>query len=741
MDKRKILALTSGLIYTAFLLVVTVMALPVRGMAREWESFMSFGQVTEMVVYNGDIWTATTGGLVRIDPELMTHQTYTNVDGLHTNQIYALCVDDRNRLWIGGRGRLINFTDPDHPDGYLFTDNDGGQVEIYDIDCSPGGDSLWVANRLGVTIFLAPDEPGQGLILDTYTRLGEIERDTPARRVALDGDSVWVGTDRGLAVGPRADIRLLKTPLSWHSYAVSEMEPTIPTDSIWGLVIKNDTVVVGTVAGLYRFDAAGGPSLTNLGLYNDPRIFDIGRNGDSLLIHSARGSSFLYEGIVRDFPFEGMPIRQSTAGAVDNNGVYWNGNLLYGVYYLRETEMTAYDAGGMPSNDCRKIVEAQGKIWGAFGKSGLAYYENDIWETVAGVEGQVVTIAVGPLDELWIGTWGSGVYRVDSDTVMHFDTLNSALSGLWDAPGYVVVSDINSSGDAIWFSNLLGRNGEVVAVNPYNIEQWAAYVLIGGQYAVWLETITSGQDVVYAGSQNSGIYARSYSGSPFNSADDYTWRFSSDSSGIGSDIIKFMRVDAFDSLWVGTAYGLSYQALGEVFFRNIIVPDSFGPEVTSFDFDGQGSLYAGSARGMVIRDIATGTFEYLTGANSGLVDDAINDIFYQEEANAFWIATAGGLSRMTSAAAVATDNIEEVLTYPNPFIIRHGTELVRFGYTGNAEISIFTLAGEMVREIPVTGVWDGRNEQGEPVASGVYLFTLTDRDGNVGRGKLLLVRE
>jgi hypothetical protein len=96
---------------------------------------------------------------------------------------------------------------------------------------------------------------------------------------------------------------------------------------------------------------------------------------------------------------------------------------------------------------------------------------------------------------------------------------------------------------------------------------------------------------------------------------------------------------------------------------------------------------------------------------------------------------------MTMPYRLATKDREEILAYPNPLIIRYGTETVRFNFSGLSIVRIFTLAGELVREIPVTGIWDGRNDAGRLVASGVYIFTLTTLDNEVGRGKLVVIRE
>lgn len=720
---------------------LTVSSVAADEVIREWRSFTSFNQVTDMVVYNGEVWAATSGGLVRIDPVTRVYHTYTNTDGLGTNQLYCLAVDDRDRLWIGGKGRLIDFSDPDRPDEYLFTDRDGGPVEVYDIAPVPGGDSLWLADRLGLTLFLPSTEPGDGLILDNYTRLGDLPRDIAVQRVAVDSSQVWAGTNDGLAVASRADVRLLKAPSGWQAFFPSALVDTLPSDTITGMAMVRDTLYLGTARGVYRFESGPVPAMFSLDLYNSPKVYNLSLTGDTVLIHTSRGSLFLAGGGLAELPREGMPIWNTTAGAFDWQGGYWCGNLVYGVYAFDGQELVRFETGGTPGNRCQGIAKAQGKIWAGFGYDGLACYENGLWRTVDGVTGDVRGMAAGPLGELWVGSWGNGVYRILGDSVAHYDTTNSALSGVSEGPAYVVVTDFVSSGDAVWMNNYRGVDGEVVTVDPYDTDRWQAFPLIGGSRAEQISTITCGQEVVYAGSENNGIYAISYAGTPFYTGDDYRWTFTSSSSGIGSDVIRRLRVDRFDTLWVGTAYGLSYQALGEVYFSNLSLPDSFGPAVSAIASDGQGSLYAGSGRGLAIRDIATGEFTYLTGSNSGLVNDDITELYFDGDENALWIATSGGISRLRMPYALAADDIEQVLAYPNPFVIMDGTETVRFNYAGSATVRIYTLTGEQLREIPVTGIWDGRNAGGELVASGIYLFTLTDSDGNVGRGKIFLVRK
>jgi flagellar hook assembly protein FlgD len=75
--------------------------------------------------------------------------------------------------------------------------------------------------------------------------------------------------------------------------------------------------------------------------------------------------------------------------------------------------------------------------------------------------------------------------------------------------------------------------------------------------------------------------------------------------------------------------------------------------------------------------------------------------------------------------------IEDVLNYPNPFETQtHFT--FKLNQDAGAEIKIYTLDGRMIRHIDgilaTAGfnmvAWDGRDEQGDELANGVYLYKL-----------------
>ena len=93
----------------------------------------------------------------------------------------------------------------------------------------------------------------------------------------------------------------------------------------------------------------------------------------------------------------------------------------------------------------------------------------------------------------------------------------------------------------------------------------------------------------------------------------------------------------------------------------------------------------------------------------------------------------------------AQANVSTAHVYPNPCSLRDGCNGVTFTrLTLRAVVSVFTVSGEKVRTIEKNSNidsigWDLRNESGERVASGLYLF-IVKGEGSSRTGKLVVVR-
>ena len=88
--------------------------------------------------------------------------------------------------------------------------------------------------------------------------------------------------------------------------------------------------------------------------------------------------------------------------------------------------------------------------------------------------------------------------------------------------------------------------------------------------------------------------------------------------------------------------------------------------------------------------------------------------------------------------------LNEVIVYPNPCITdKHGYQMHFTNLTQNAVIKIFNIAGELVKEIRSNNpleIWKIDNDDGERVASGIYIYLITDTANNKKIGKLAVIK-
>ncbi len=88
---------------------------------------------------------------------------------------------------------------------------------------------------------------------------------------------------------------------------------------------------------------------------------------------------------------------------------------------------------------------------------------------------------------------------------------------------------------------------------------------------------------------------------------------------------------------------------------------------------------------------------------------------------------------------------EDVMVRPNPFKPSVGHTSINFeGLTEKCTIWIYNLAGELVYKRYVDGSWkpgwDGKNLNGDPVASGVYIYIIRNSQGQSVAGKIAIIK-
>jgi len=97
--------------------------------------------------------------------------------------------------------------------------------------------------------------------------------------------------------------------------------------------------------------------------------------------------------------------------------------------------------------------------------------------------------------------------------------------------------------------------------------------------------------------------------------------------------------------------------------------------------------------------------------------------------------------------ATPTSSLKDVRVFPNPYKPNapdFHTTLTFTNISSDCTIKVFTLTGDLVKTIRVSGgagqaTWDVKNEAGESLASGLYLFVITSADDKKS-GKFAVIR-
>jgi hypothetical protein len=94
---------------------------------------------------------------------------------------------------------------------------------------------------------------------------------------------------------------------------------------------------------------------------------------------------------------------------------------------------------------------------------------------------------------------------------------------------------------------------------------------------------------------------------------------------------------------------------------------------------------------------------------------------------------------------VAGSNLASVRVYPNPWRkdLHAGHPITFDQMAAGSDVKIFTISGHKVKELDGssgTATWDLTNNNGDQVASGIYIYLIKDGQGNNSHGKLAIIQ-
>jgi hypothetical protein len=261
-----------------------------------------------------------------------------------------------------------------------------------------------------------------------------------------------------------------------------------------------------------------------------------------------------------------------------------------------------------------------------------------------------------------------------------------------------------------------------------------------------------------------GVAVITTGGTPTQSGDDRALHFVGQLGvGVGMPNDKAFDIseDGEGRLWIGTERGVGVVAApGSAFGGDASLavprwPITGEGDSTSFflrDFvvnaiarDPAGQLwFATTAGALLVNAAGDEVIERFTAANSPLFSDNVVDAAVDEASGRVYFVTDRGVLSYDAQATAPAADVDELRTFPSPYRPSEHDGVLISGLVARTDIRILTLDGRLVARVEGRGgtaEWNGLDQSGRPVASGVYLVAARGLDGEgTAFGKVAVLR-
>jgi ligand-binding sensor domain-containing protein len=685
-------------------------------------------QILGLTPWQGGLAAATQGGLVFVDTstEELTKLMRTP-GGLPSNNILCVAQSPSGALWAGTADEGIARMKADGTFRRPLTSFDGlpsDRVQSLYVT----GDSVWVGTNGGVALLTENPATGQVLLRrsDTSASTGGalVANDVAAFRQM--GDTVWCGTSGGVSTFAGG---------AWQNRA------SALGAGVRAFALHEDTLWAATAAGPRRY-ASGTFTLAAAG-----------HVGGSACLRSIGGT--LYSGSELSGPYQyaagawiglglaGLPSSRVNAIEIASGGAFWfgtPGGLASGQpvpgWHPVLSQGPAVNGSQRAVADSRGVWIATGNFAPATGLGAVLHYDGTTWTVLTslttGNSLQAASVfsvlSDRSADYLWFGHCCG-----EPDPKPRVDRWNPA-SDVWDRPATTNIYALAQSADGRVFAGSVEHGNGVYEFDEASAALLDSLTPLNTQGGVGLGLTSNNLRGIAFDSKGRGWFSTANTGLDIwdeggtiaNHADDVWIHLGT--TGFPSVQTSAVVTDGPSSGWVGTVAGV-------VRIRNDVVdPSTTGavnaalPSVQVKDLarDPSGNLWIATAGGLARVDAASGAVEKFTTAD-GLAGDDVLALAWDAARGALWAGTTGGVSEIYPSSNGGATFGSGTYLYPNP-ITPASTELRLGGISGEVKGEVRDLNGSVIRTFQCNpaqnAVWDLRTGDGSPAAPGIYLVML-----------------
>ncbi len=741
-----------------------------------WNIYTSLRETKGISLGNNLVWAATSGGLFNFDPASTSSiKKYTSLEGLRSNELTAVTTGSNGLVWAGAFDGSISVLNTAENTWRQITDINSSTEPskrinaFYEYNSRMYFATEFCIVKFNIAQFQFVDQP--------YTRFGNLPANSPVYDIAVINDTIWAATKNGIAY---ANINLnLPIASNWSAFVTGNS--VMKNNKTNCIAYFDSKVFMGTDSGLVYYQ--NGSLNTYAPLVNgipfvDP-VYRMTVSGSTMYF-----SAFSYDGSNKgNFRIFRVNTNNINSAELIESGTEVNslkvnsgGDLLIGTVnngvnlYRNNTNNYVFPNGPFSNLQSSLTVDKGSNLWSVSGslgdwtpRSGIYKYNTTSWDNFTYAEDPVlgggccgwVNVYPDIHGNMWVAGWGNGLLKINGNDLTRYNESNSILGNLGQDFVLTYGIDEDNAGN-LWVLNNFVPNSIV------NFTQQVSYPPPFGNTSNFFTTLaidnfnTKWMTLHPIEGNVRGLMYFNEGSSPTGALIGY--------SQLGSDVGQVNQVvtDKSGEVWVATNNGVIVipnpeQVINNpgsvpTLFKMRIIENGISTPLTanvlSIAVDALNNKWLGTISDGVIYVSPDGStlLKRFNMANSYLLDNKIISIATDNETGRVYFGTEKGLVSYNTIAVNPLAECDQIKVGPNPFVIPSGSQLRIDGLVEESTVKILSISGTLVAEFETPGGrianWDGRDQNGNYVSSGIYIIAGYNKDGSkVCKGKVAIVRQ
>ncbi len=708
-----------------------------------WQNYTDMKNISAFRASENGLWAASGGGGFFFDAGTGTFLKLHKNDGLIGSSLNAVAIDNQGKIWFGGEEGAIDVYVPGTKQVKtildIYNDTEQSNRSINNLESS--GDTIYACTDFGLSLL----DSRTYLFYDTFFKYGNFQ---PYIKVnsSLKAGRIYLATSAGVAI-QKEGAENLSAPESWDTYTV---ENGLPSNNINRIIKINGSVIAASDKGISILNGTSwSPYLPQ---FNNNAVSDLLLRADSLFIAVGKRIFVSVNNSVSIFDSSNFNIsRLGYSNALGLVAATTNG-----ILELKNRDYI-YPNGPQANQFPELSVDDQGNLWSASGKdrTGVGFYKYDgnTWTNYNKANTpELLTNAFNFTnaslgDAVYFGSWGGGFIKIRNGNIQSFTAQNTPLVGDPENTNFLLISGFSKDSKGnLWILNYWPGDGKSLSMLTPDSTWYLYYnpAELGQTYDQHYSLAIDAYDTKWYSIRNTdrlGLFYFNENGTYSDSSDNKFGYLTSD-DGLNSNFIYSVVEDNRGDIWVGTSLGVNIISNNGAVLSTgsqLRITSVFAlrqQTINAIAVDPLNNKWIGTNQGLLlVNSDGSSLLATYNTSNSALPSDQIRSLAVDPGAGKVYVGTDQGLTSFDTPAVRPRDSFSELFLYPNPFIVNDGEkQLTIDGLIKDTDIKVLNIEGRLINEFSSPGgriaFWDGKDQNGKFVASGIYLIVAYDKEGN-----------